>query len=189
MSIIRAFVAIQLPPNVLNSLAQINKELAVQIPQNSVRWVKPHLIHLTLRFLGDTAESTLPSLFNALDETVAQHNAFSLNLDQLGCFPNCKRPRVIWVGLQGQLDALNTLKREIDEALQRLGWDQEDKAFRPHLTLGRVKDSGNLQDSNWEAQIDQQQMLVSAVYLIESKLTSNGPIYTTRHTTHLHHPS
>ena len=63
MSKIRAFIAIQLPANVINSLTHIQYLLAEQLPQDSVRWVKPHLSHLTLRFLGDTAESTLPSLF------------------------------------------------------------------------------------------------------------------------------
>ena len=116
---------------------------------------------------------------------MTQHTAFTLNLDQLGCFPNCKRPRVIWVGLQGQLAALGALKRDLNEALQPLGWEQEDKPYRPHLTLGRVKDGGNLRDSNWAVKIDKQQMPVRTIHLIESKLTSSGPIYTIHHTTPL----
>jgi RNA 2',3'-cyclic 3'-phosphodiesterase len=181
MDTIRAFIAIQLPDNVKNALAQVNDNLAAQLPHRSVRWVKPHLMHLTLCFLGDTAVSLLPSIKNVLDESAIRHNPFILHLDQLGCFPNCKKPRVIWVGLQGEVDAANGLKQDIDRGLQPLGWEREDRPFRPHLTLGRIKDGRELRDTQWTAQIEKQEVRVTAIHLVESKLTPDGPIYTIRH--------
>ena len=185
MSTIRAFIAIQLPDDVRAALAQVNEILAAQLPQRSVRWVKPKLMHLTLRFLGDTAVSNLPSLYDALDESAAQHDEFMLRLDHLGCFPNCKQPRVIWAGLQGQLEAADAFKQDIDAALEPLGWEREERPFRPHLTLGRVKDSRMLRDTHWEANFEKQALPVTAIHLIESELTPGGPIYTVRHTSHL----
>ncbi len=185
MSTIRAFIAIQLPADVRNELARVNEVLNAQLPANSVRWVKPHLMHLTLCFLGDTAMSSLPSLFDALDESAAMNNAFTLSLASLGCFPSRKRPRVIWAGLQGELNAAEGLKRTIDDLLLPLGWVREQRPFSPHLTLGRVRDSRKLQGVNWEAHVQKLTFPIEEVHLIESKLSPSGPIYTVRHTSQL----
>lgn len=188
MNKIRAFIAIHLTSDARNELARVNEILASRVPHQAVRWVKPELMHITLRFLGDTAVSILPSLYTALDKSTAQHDAFSLSLDQLGCFPNCKRPRVIWAGIKGQLDAANVLKQDIDSALQTLGWEQEERPFRPHLTIGRVKDKRNLRISQWGVNIEKVTLPVQEIQLIESKLASTGPIYTERHTSRLRIP-
>ncbi|MDX1415257.1 MAG: RNA 2',3'-cyclic phosphodiesterase [Candidatus Promineifilaceae bacterium] len=185
MKPMRAFVAIQLPRSVRNELERVNESLAVQLPRGSVRWVKPERMHLTLRFLGDTVVSKLPPIYAILDQTAAQHQTFALNLHQLGCFPNCKRPRVIWAGIQGQLDAASALKQDLDQALLTLGWEQEQRPFRPHLTLGRVKDSRKLRAVNWNVEVQKLSLPVDSMHLVESKLTPDGPIYTIRHTSRL----
>jgi len=183
MKTIRTFIAIPLPAEVKNYLSDLNHVLATQVPEHTVRWVKPQLMHITLRFLGDTATVLLPSLSDTLDKIAAKRDAFTLNLDRLGCFPNHKQPRVIWVGLTGQLDAVRVLKREIDRALAPLGWEQENRAFRPHLTLGRVKDTHKLRDIRWETDVESLTIPVKAIHLIESELLPTGPIYTVRHRT------
>lgn len=185
MSTIRAFIAIQLPAKARNELARINEILAAQLPPRTVRWVKPELMHLTLHFLGDTAVAKLPSLYEALDNSSAKHDAFTLSLDHLGCFPNRKRPRVIWAGIKGELGAAAALKSEIDQALLPLGWKKDERPFRPHLTIGRVKDSRKFQSINWQINIVKLALPVRAVHLIESELTPSGPIYTVRHTSQL----
>ncbi len=185
MSTIRAFIAIQLPEKARNELARINEILAGQLPPRTVRWVKPELMHLTLRFLGDTAVSKLPAIYNALDTSSTKHAPFMLSLDHLGCFPNRKRPRVIWAGIQGELGAAAALKSEIDQTLLPLGWEKEERPFQPHLTIGRIKDSRKLQGINWQADIEKLALPVQAIHLIESELTPGGPIYTVRHTSQL----
>jgi len=185
MNTIRTFIAIPLPTEVKAVLSELVQVLAVQVPDRSIRWVKPQLMHITLRFLGDTVASSLPILGDTLDNLAAQHDAFKLRLDQLGCFPNKKRPRVIWIGLSGQLDAARALKQDIDNSLLPLGWESEKRSFNPHLTLGRVKDRRQLRDVKWEADVEQVIVPARTIQLIESELLSSGPIYTVRHKSNL----
>lgn len=181
MQQIRAFIAIELPEDARRALGDTARRLAEQLPQGSVRWVRPELIHLTLRFLGDTAVAKLPTIAAALDALGAQHAPFTLALSEAGCFPNRKRPRIIWAGLDGQLAPLQALKRDLDRALAASGWELEDRPFQPHLTLGRVKDSRLLQGVAWQASVERVGVPVTAVVLMESELTRSGPVYTRRH--------
>ena len=187
MRTVRAFIAIPLTTRVQTLLGSVSQTWSEQIPERSVRWVKPHLMHITLRFLGDTKVASLTTVADALDRIAVRKDAFTLRLDGPGCFPNNKRPRVIWVGLQGQLDAARALKQEIDEALVPLGWEQENRSFQPHLTIGRVKDSRKVRGFRWEADVEPLPVPVQALHLIESELLPTGPIYTVRHKAILHH--
>jgi 2'-5' RNA ligase len=181
MKMIRAFVAIDLPEDVKNALGEVSRQLANQVPTGSVRWVKPERMHLTVRFLGDTAVSQLPQISSTLDDMAKQHPPFSLHLSHLGCFPNERRPRVIWVGLQGNTNALLSLKQDVDQALAPLGWEVEKRPFRAHLTLGRVKDARKLADVKWGVDVEKLVVPVTAVKLIESQLRPLGPLYIIRH--------
>lgn len=185
MKMIRAFIAISLPDEAKIELGRVAAALAHQMPARSVRWVKPELIHVTLRFLGKTAVTQLPIIAAELDHVAANHAPFSLHLNGLGCFPNRQRPRVIWAGLAGELAQVKALKQGIDEVLSPLGWEQGKRPFRAHLTLGRVKDSHKLRGVAWGAEVEQALVPVTAVHLIESQLRPAGPVYTVRHTSHL----
>ncbi len=187
---IRAFIAVALPTAVQVELSRVNDVLAGQVPPRSVRWVPPHLMHLTLRFLGDAAVATLPTLATALDGIAAHHAPFTLALSELGCFPNRQRPRVIWAGLTGDVAAAQALQADIERAVQGLGWAAEQKPFRAHLTLGRVQDGRpqdgrSLRDISWGTEVRKLAVPVTAVHLIESQLRPSGPLYTTRHTSQL----
>ncbi|MCL4265291.1 MAG: RNA 2',3'-cyclic phosphodiesterase [Anaerolineae bacterium] len=189
VSNIRAFIAIELPLNIKQELGRISTALAGQLPPRAVRWVQPQNMHLTLRFLGDTARSgfglavtQLPHLGQQLDELAAHHAPFSLQLERLGCFPNPKRPRVIWTGVAGDLAALLAVKQELDERLAPLGWAVEDKPFSAHLTIGRVGDGRLPSTLNWNLPVKPLPFVVANIHLIESQLTPKGPLYTVRHT-------
>ena len=97
----RTFVAVTLPGAAQAELGRVGAVLAGQVPPGSVRWVQPEQIHLTLRFLGETAVSQLPAITSSLDKVGQQTGPLTLRLGRVGCFPNCKRPRVIWAGLEG----------------------------------------------------------------------------------------
>jgi RNA 2',3'-cyclic 3'-phosphodiesterase len=182
MDVIRAFIAIEMPTAVRAELSRLSDLLAGQTPAGSVRWVKPELIHLTLRFLGDTAVAKLPALSNALDTVAGQSVPFALQLGQLGCFPNPQRPRVIWVGLDGDKRPLLALKQALDAALVPLGWAVEQRPFQAHLTVGRVNDGRSVTGLDWTTAVPPVGVAVTAVHLIESQLQRSGPIYTIRHT-------
>lgn len=181
---IRAFVAIDVPDEIKRTVSAVSEQLAVTLPERSVRWVKPNAMHLTLRFLGDTAETLVPALGDALDTAVAGHAAFTLRLGELGTFPNPQRPRVVWLGVvpvpPAPDEALRRLKTSLDEALLPLGWEMEQKPFTAHLTLGRVRDGGRL-TLPARPDVPPASFRVTAIHLIESDLRPDGPRYRLRH--------
>jgi len=185
MTTIRAFIAIDLPPAVKAALADVAATLGGRVPRGVVRWVRPEQMHLTLRFLGDTPTDRLPALAAALDALAAGHAPFALRLTGVGCFPNARRPRVVWVGLGGEEAKLTALAAALEAALRPLGWPPEDRPFRAHLTLGRVKDEQAAQGIDWSAAVPALEVPVTAVHLIESQLRPDGSVYTVRHTSRL----
>ncbi|GAB4157623.1 MAG: hypothetical protein Fur0021_26720 [Candidatus Promineifilaceae bacterium] len=186
MKTMRAFIAITLPDGVRRRLGELSQALAALTPPRAVRWVSPDLLHLTVRFLGDTDVAKLPAIYAALDVLAAASPAFTLKLDQLGCFPNPRRPRVIWVGLQDEAGQAAALQQAVDQALIPLGWQPEGKPFQLHLTLGRVKDeAARLSDLPWGQPQASLPVPVTALHVIESQLRPTGPIYTIRHTSPL----
>lgn len=185
MQTMRAFIAISIPTVAKSEMATVSQALAQQCPSGGVRWVKASQMHVTLRFLGDTAVTKLPQLYSNLDTIAARHKPFAMRLDGLGCFPNKNRPRVIWIGLGGELDAVQKLHTEIETAVVSHGWQADNKPFRPHLTLGRVKDRRLLGNINWDMPVKQVKIGVTAVHLIESQLLPKEAIHTIRHTSYL----
>lgn len=181
MKTIRAFIALTLPPPVTQALAAVGEELAARVPERAVKWVAPEKIHLTLRFLGETPVDQLEALGTALETVAAAHVPFSLSLDRLGCFPGERRPRVIWVGLKGQVEALCALKGGLDKALVPLGWEPEARPFQAHLTLGRVKHHHREVELPWGTPVVPASWEVQALHLVESQLRSSGAVYTVRH--------
>lgn len=179
---IRAFIAVELPPPIKQELDRVSKVFAAQLPPRAVRWVQPEKMHLTLRFLGDTAVNQLPDLSRALDQLAAEHPSFPLQLNQPGCFPNPKRPRVIWVGVTGEKAALLALKQGLDQRLEPLGWAAEGKPFSAHLTIGRVGNGRLPATMSWDVTVSPVSFTVDSIHIIESQLTPKGPIYTIRHT-------
>lgn len=178
---IRSFIALPLPPNVKTELAQISRLWADKLPPRMVRWVSPENMHLTLRFLGDTAVGLLPLLAQQLNQLAAELAPFQLQLADLGGFPNKQRPRVLWVGLAGNLTALQTLKQAIDQRLAPLGWPMEEKPFQPHLTLGRVNVLGQ-RWQDWQIPVQAIPFAATQLQLIESQLQRSGSVYTVRQT-------
>ena len=179
----RLFVAINLDPSLKALLAEIQGKLkATEAP---VRWVKPEQIHLTLKFLGEVGEATLPALRDALGHCLAEVSAFPLSFSRLGTFPSKGTPRVIWVGVSEGGHEVEKLHRCIEEALLPLGFPREDRPLHPHLTLGRVKGARHLQSlreylHNTEVK-ELGRMRVQCVDLMRSELHPQGAIYTLVH--------
>lgn len=140
----RLFVAAELDADVRRRLEDIQRSLRA-VPLQ-VRWVKPEGIHLTLKFLGEVGSGRLDPIRDALAGALARVGAFTLSAEGVGTFPPRGLPRVIWVGLQGDLPAAERLQAAIDAALATCGFPPESRPFRPHLTLGRVTGGGH---GNW----------------------------------------
>jgi 2'-5' RNA ligase len=146
METIRAFIAIPLPHPLLDRLSALQRQLENQVPSRSVRWVRVEGIHLTLKFLGDTPTEKLPDIKRALTAVARHAPACTFTVGELGCFPNPRRPRVVWVGVQEPAGRLAALQDAIEEVMAPLGYPPEGRGFTPHLTLGRVRPGARRSD-------------------------------------------
>lgn len=133
----RTFIAIEISPGVHKRLAEAQDRL--RAARCAVKWVKPELIHLTLRFLGDIEDDALGGLEQLLASAVEEVDPFELTVSGLGAFPERGAPRVVWAGVQ-DAGSLTVLHSRIEAGVRRLGFEPDDHPFAPHLTVGRVKE-------------------------------------------------
>lgn len=186
---IRAFVAVEPSAVLRQALAKTQAELRSLLQQAvgrevRIQWVKPDSIHLTLKFLGDIPEERLADIQAALARAAGKHVRFSVKAQGLGVFPDPRAPRVLWVGLTGDDQALAQLAKDVEEALATIGYAPEAKPFTPHLTLARVKDRSRdigralSQDRLLEREWTLGPLVVEAVSLMKSELRPTGAVYT-----------
>ncbi len=175
----RAFVAIPAPRVVKDQAEQVRVQLARANPD--VKWVEYVNYHLTLKFLGDVDEQQLARIRERLRQVSEYCPPFYLKVNGLGFFPNKRKPRVVWMGLDGDLDKAEFLAERIDVYLQDIGFEPE-KSHRFHITLGRVRSERNIDALLHQAdQLDTVTrsglFAVQAFYLMESRLSKEGPEY------------
>lgn len=135
---VRAFLAVELGEAALAALREQQARLAAAAPRRAVRWTRPEQCHLTLCFLGNVPAAQIPELTRGLAATLDGCTGFSLELDAAGAFPSLAAPRVIWLGLRGDLGALRELQQRVAIAAAGFAEHREERAFHPHLTMGRV---------------------------------------------------
>jgi len=144
MNDIRAFIAIDLPLSIQRGLDQVIHQLKGPRTK-AVRWVLSKDIHLTLKFLGNVQPGNLEALKDVLIAEANSFYEFEFQVGEFGVFPNLRKPRVIWVGIQSPQN-LHDLQKAIDLSTQPLGYPGEDRPFSPHLTLGRVSQNASFQE-------------------------------------------
>ncbi len=183
MSLLRAFIAVEIPSeiqqNVYKETVKLRKDL-----DSLIRWVSVENMHLTLKFLGDVSPSSVEFLMQMLRNEADAVQCFTIHLTGLGSFPNPRRPRVIYIGIQAPA-ALDTLQRGIESASHRLGYESEERPFSAHLTLGRVKqnimavDQQKIRHAIEGTQVDLLgSARVDSVHLYKSELKPSGSVYT-----------
>jgi 2'-5' RNA ligase len=183
MATMRAFIAIELTPPILGKLGDLQSRMQRDLPPKLLRWVRPEGIHLTLVFLGEIPVEQVDQIGEALHQACAGHAPFAVSIAGMGCFPNARRPRVVWVGVEEPSGTLARLHREIEGALEPLGFRPEARQFSPHLTLGRVKGGGRQAIEALGAYVARAgarvgEMRVEAVHLMQSDLQPGGAVYT-----------
>ncbi len=140
---IRSFLAIDPPQEIYNEIVKIQERLRKTF-QGDIRWVRPEGIHLTLKFFGYIYDSDVANISNVVKDNVMDMKALFLNVSGLGAFPSVNRPRVLWLGIDGDTEAVIRLQTKIDTALEGYGFKKEDRPFKPHLTLARIKEPKGL---------------------------------------------
>ena len=185
MLIFRLFIAIDPPEDTINKLTfSINSLKDFTSPR--IKWVNPENIHLTLKFLGGIAENKIPSIINVLNFVSGKQVNFDLTLGKLGSFPNWRKARIIWVGIE-KSEKLNDLAKTLDMRFLSLGFPQETRPFSPHITLGRVKENLNqkeystLENETKKAEKIYGHFTVRSICLYESQLYANGPMYSLKY--------
>jgi 2'-5' RNA ligase len=172
----RVFIAIDLPDEIRERLAQLQAQL--RTTGTSARWVSPETIHLTLKFIGEISEKRAEDVDAAL--TGLSWKPFQVNVRGVGFFPGTRSPRVFWAGLQAS--TMQGLTEEIDARLERSGFDKERRAFRPHLTLARAKgarlDNALVTAANVFAEMDFGSFTADRYFLYRSMLKPSGSVYT-----------
>jgi RNA 2',3'-cyclic 3'-phosphodiesterase len=181
---LRLFVALQIPDSIRNDYAALIDDLRRldgKASPKKPKWVRPENLHVTLKFIGHTDPGKLDAIRTAL-ANVHSAQEVRLHFRNIGFFPNAKRPRVIWGGMESSQN-LTSVAHDVDQQIATLGFPAEERAFTPHLTLARLDPPGI--SPELQIAIEKHttrafgELQTSEFYLIESKLKPTGAEYTT----------
>jgi 2'-5' RNA ligase len=191
MKMMRCFLAVELPSLLQEAIRAATAEPRRALGTQIVRWIPEQNIHLTLKFLGETAPTSLEQIGAALQSGIPQYKAFNVELQGLGAFPSVKRARVLWIGLVAPVE-LASLQHELDVATSRLGYVSEEREFSPHLTVGRVRQNASTADLQRIREALEGTSVghvgtlpVGAVHLYKSELLPSGSVYSKLHSANL----
>lgn len=179
MARIRTFIAVDPGKIIRDHLVSLQRKLESAA---DVNWVEPNNLHLTLLFLGEVDERDLLDVCRAVSEVTAQLPAFTMSVEGTGCFPNLRRPRVLWVGLKQGAREIALLHDALEKPLLKLGcYRREVREYTPHITLGRIKTeepttrlaASLTKHQTWSAG----ESAVNEVQVMSSELKPAGPVY------------
>ena len=134
----RLFIAIELPRTLKREFIDLARSFRPR-EYERVRWIGQEAMHLTLKFLGDTPVDRVPDIRIALERAALATGKFSIKIGRTGCFPSFRDPRICWVGLSGELRRLEQLQGRVEGGMVALGFEGEDRKFKPHVTVGRTR--------------------------------------------------
>jgi RNA 2',3'-cyclic 3'-phosphodiesterase len=178
---IRSFLAFELPSQIREVLIDLfGKAKKTSL---DVRWVRPEGIHLTVIFMGDVREEDIPAMAEFIGTVCSGYGPFTVALQGMGCFPNSRNPRVLWLGVEGSLERMSRFQNELQRGLAPFGIREEKRDFRPHLTLGRfkrpLKTAGGLEKLLAEHRgLTSPVCSLNELILFRSDLRPGGAVYT-----------
>jgi len=178
---VRTFIAVELPEEIHKNLHKLQNDMKDSMPD--VRWTKYGNIHLTLKFLGDTNVSKIKAISKAIQDVADEFSPFIISLAGIGAFPNSRKPSVVWTGIKKGADEMIRLASSVENAVEKFGFPREKRPFRPHLTIGRVREINHpavmmkALENPTVGEIGE--FTVEKVSLIKSQLDPAGSIYTT----------
>ncbi|MCK5168387.1 MAG: RNA 2',3'-cyclic phosphodiesterase [Bacteroidales bacterium] len=174
----RTFLAIKIP--VSKQMIEFIQDIKFVLKDERIKWVENWNLHITLFFIGDIDESIIDEISNKLTDNLGEIKSFNLICKGVGVFKNIYNPKVLWFGIK-QSENLINLKLAVDKVISSFGFIIEERDFKPHLTIGRVKlvknneKFKNALEKYKEVEI--QNFSIKEVIFYESKLTLKGPVY------------
>ncbi len=178
---VRAFLAVDLPREIKDEIGAVQERLKQDL--EGIRWTRPEGIHLTLKFFGDIRPSRIDEIAEVVAGRTAGVAPFSFSLGTMGAFPHLERPRVLWIGLAGDIKRLAALQRALEKDLEGVGVESEKRSFKPHLTLGRARSSRGM-IIGFREKIAQRRVESGRTFtawgltLFRSELKPGGAVYT-----------
>jgi 2'-5' RNA ligase len=178
---VRLFIAVPLPEAARVEATEVLHRL--QTADWPVRWVGDRGVHVTLKFFGETTADRVDAIVEMMDYAVRGMRPITMSLHGAGVFPSVAKPRVIHLGLDADGE-LELLQDRLERGGEQLGYPPDGRVFRPHVTLGRVREGHRL-PAGWQSELEKvppgSGFLADRVVLFESRLSKNGPAYTVRH--------
>jgi RNA 2',3'-cyclic 3'-phosphodiesterase len=178
---IRAFLAIEPSAEVLAAIARLQEKLKSEI-RGAISWTRPQGNHLTLKFFGNIDRNAVENICAAVQKQAASTPSLLLKVERMGVFPDLRKPRVLWVGTAGDSEKLTLLQNSLEADFERLSFPRENRPFRAHLTLGRIKDTRAA--AGIEAALKKHDDFTAGEFraheliLFQSNLTPQGAVYT-----------
>lgn len=176
----RIFIGIDISDEARNLAAAYIRTLRGSFRDVHVGWERPEKLHLTLNFLGETAPNAIESVREIVARAAAANARFKLQIRETGVFPNAKRPRVLWLGVGGDLDEIRRIKSGLDSGLVEIGFESERRRFSPHLTIARLREperSGSLAAQHLANDFGSPEFSVASLIVYESRLDQHGSEY------------
>ena len=176
----RLFIAIELPEEIKGKIAGVQGQLKAS--GAGANWTRPGGVHLTLKFLGEVPEAKVREILAAMAGAAQGTGKLSLKIGGAGAFPNAKAPRVLWIGVGGDVGKLSALQAAVEDAMGRQGFEREARKFSPHLTLARIRFPKPL--DNWAPvlgsirDVDLGEFEADRLSLMKSELRRDGAVYT-----------
>ncbi len=181
--VIRTFIAVDLPPSVLDALGQISSQLQDKLPGTPVRWVNFEKMHLTLKFMGDISKENIGMVEKILKTEASKRQVMEIGIGGIGAFPKMRHPRVVWIGVEAPTELFD-LRRGIEDGVARLGYNYDKYEFTPHLTLGRISRKASARDVRTVGNVLHDFQVgfigvarIEAVHLYRSDLSPDGAKY------------
>ena len=178
---IRAFLAIEPPEDVLQAVDLLQEKLKKEI-KGKISWTRSQSNHITLKFFGNIDKDDIKNICTVVEKQVALLPPLSLTIEKLGVFPDARRPRVLWLGATGDVEKLTALQIKMESDFEGIGFPRENRPFRTHLTLGRIKIpqeiTGIIETLNKYSDFTAAEFSCKEIILFQSKLTKQGAIYT-----------
>jgi 2'-5' RNA ligase len=176
----RTFIGVRISDEARAAAAARISLLRGEFPELRVGWERPEKLHLTLKFLGDTDEKSVPAISEILRQIAEERAPFRLGIGSGGAFPDGKRPRILWLGIDDDDGRLSALRESVEDRLAEIGFARDRRRFAPHLTIARIREpesAARLARRHWTEPAAGVSSPVSAITFYQSTLRPGGSVY------------
>jgi 2'-5' RNA ligase len=177
----RIFCAVELPAAVRAQLQEHCRRLRESVPDVAASWTRVENIHLTLKFFGNVAIDRIPKISAAIERAIKKFPAFSIDIGKTGVFPKPSRAQVLWIGVSDPSGKLAELQRQLENECAKEKFEKEDRAYRPHLTIARLRKPEGarlLADAHLNMEFEPAELTIRELIVFRSELSSKGSRYT-----------